>query len=357
MVTRVEKIENYFLEKIASNELKPGDQLPTVKEIREFFNVGHVTAANVLKGLSEKGRVKTVRGHGAFVSRPDMSPVISQKTIIYACGHGVTPELTSFYMRAYQGAKDNVKSSGYNLDFIAVDLLGHDKFDLGITDGAVGVIADNDGVLEQCIAGHLEKKGVRLVYCGMGTNIINVNAVIPDNYAGAAQATEYLIKCGHQRIIFVTVVNGIMDRRHNLRIQGWQNAMQKAGLEMFEVMQWHIYKHSEEVVNLLKKVKAGDNNAPTALLVANDAMAGEIMNTAMMMGIRIPQDLSIIGFENHGIQIEPEITTVTCVGADFGREAVSLIDKVLAYPDCQPIRVHLPMRLMERGSVRRSIFC
>ena len=352
MVTRVEKIENYFLEKIASNELKPGDQLPKVREIKEIFNVGHVTAANVLKGLSDKGSIKTVRGHGAFISQPDISSTISQKTIIYACGHGLSPELTSFYMRAYQGAKDNVKSVGYDLDFIAVDLLGQDKFNLGITDGAVGVISDNDGVLSQCIAGNLEGKGVRLAYCGMGTNIINVNAVVPDNYAGAVQATKHLIECGHKRIVFVSVLNGSMDRRHNLRIQGWQDTMQKAELEMSEIMRWYIHKHSEDVINILKKIKNGDNDAPTALLVANDAMAGEIMNAAMMIGIRIPQDLSIIGFENHYIKIEPEITTVTCVGANFGREAVSLIDKVLAYPDCQPMRVHLPMQLMERGSVR-----
>lgn len=352
MVTRVEKIENHFLEKIASNELKPGDQLPTVKEIKTIFNVGHVTAANVLKSLSDKGDIKTVRGHGSFVSRRNDTVKKQQQKIVYACGHGISPELTSFYMRVYQGAKDNIAFAGYLLDFVTVDLVDSKKIDFKIADNSIAVISDNDDVLKQCIANKLDKKGVALVYCGMGTNILNVNSVVPDNYAGAVQAVKYLIECGHRCIAYVGVFDHGIDRCHSLRIQGWQDSMKKAGLDISEVMQWHISKHSEKLLNILKRIKAGDSDVPTAFLVANDAMAAEIINAALILGLSIPRDLSIIGFENHYQSTDPAITTMACSGADFGREAVCLVEKLQAYPNYQPIHVQLPMQLLERGSVR-----
>ena len=95
-------IKDIFTEEILQGSLKLGDKLPSVKDIKVLMGVGHVTAANALQNLSKKGYVKTIRGRGSFVCKlPD-----AQKTsgiITYAFGHGVSPELTSFYIDDVRG--------------------------------------------------------------------------------------------------------------------------------------------------------------------------------------------------------------------------------------------------------------
>ncbi len=351
MQTKTEEVEKYFTDKILHSELKPGDKLPSVKNIKDILGVGHVTAANALQNLSKKGYIKTIRGQGAFVC--NLNDIKKSAGIItYAFGHGLSPELTGFYMRTYQSAKNAANSSNYDLDFIAIDLNDPAECRLNGADGAVAIIFDTDNILKQCNLQSPQYKKVPLIYCGMGSNLFGLNSVTPDNYTGARLATEYLIKNGHQNITFITTVKRLNDYRGIERLRGWKDAMQSKNLSSKNIIEWHHCEHSQPLTSLLEKIKNKSIDTPTALLVTNDAMALEIKQLALQIGIHIPQDLSIMGFENHPTAAPAEISTVTCDETYLGHEAILLVENILRYPECQPLHIRVPMQLIERNSVK-----
>jgi DNA-binding LacI/PurR family transcriptional regulator len=82
----------------------------------------------------------------------------------------------------------------------------------------------------------------------MGSNLLNINSVSPDNYSGAKLATEYLIRNGHQNIAFISPLGTPMDFRCTERIHGWQDTMHLKNLIPGDIIQWHHLKHSEQTI-------------------------------------------------------------------------------------------------------------
>ncbi len=247
MITRAEEVEKHFVEKINRNELKPGDMLPSVKSIKEILGVGHVTAAHALQNLSKNGYIKTVRGHGSFVCE-QTNIHTSAGIITYAFGHGMHPELTSFYMRIYQAAKETANASNYDLDFSPIDLTTPAEYRLCGADGASAIIFDTDHVLQQCDLSSLQSKNIPLIYCGIGSNLFALYSAMPDNYAGARLATKHLISKGHKSIIFVNTFENATDYRCIDRQHGWEDTMRLANLNPAKVLKWHHIEYSEPVI-------------------------------------------------------------------------------------------------------------
>jgi len=198
---------------------------------------------------------------------------------------------------------------------------------------------------------------VPAVSYGMSPSSPDSCFVQPDNFQGGILSGTLLLENGHSRIYYVSVnsLGGIKEMHFRQRYNGLCAAFETAELPPPGIIYWHIRSQEsrQEVTQLLKKVKAKAPEAPTALVIGNKAMASEIYMVAIGMGIRIPEDLSIISFIDRSRNREDHILTI-----DFSRKAMAqqLITIILSSRDSgSPINNNkylLPMFLSDSGTIR-----
>jgi LacI family transcriptional regulator len=175
------------------------------------------------------------------------------------------------------------------------------------------------------------------------------HAVGATNWQGAYNATEYLIKLGHQRIGFIT---GWMDLGcARDRLAGYQAALRTNHLPVNPELVYEGDFHQP-------KGYAGGNallslgSPPTAIFASNDVMAMGVMDAARNRGLRIPDDISILGFDDipQAQNVRPALTTVRQPMEKMGRVAAQMLLDLLSDPQKDVSRVELPTELIVRDS-------
>lgn len=176
------------------------------------------------------------------------------------------------------------------------------------------------------------------------------DAVLSDNLNGAYQAVKHLVDHGHRHIGLVgTQPDGYPSLRE--RREGYLKALQDSGIA-------DIYCADCDVGNdrPAKATEALLRQHPqiSALFACNDSVAISAMRAAQALGRHIPDDLSIIGFDDieTAQHLNPALTTMHVDKIGMGRMAVQLLNNRLDFPDSEPVTALLRPRLIERDSVK-----
>ena len=172
------------------------------------------------------------------------------------------------------------------------------------------------------------------------------------NWQGGYEATKYLLELGHRRIGFIT---GTMDLGCSRdRLDGYQAALCEGNVAIDpqlihegDFLQPTGFTAAQSLLALPER--------PTAIFASNDVMAFGVMEAVRDRGLRIPEDISIIGFDNipQALQVSPQLTTVQQPLADMGREATRMLVALIQDPECPYQHVELPTSLIVRASTRR----
>ncbi|MBM7702615.1 LacI family DNA-binding transcriptional regulator [Metabacillus iocasae] len=173
-----------------------------------------------------------------------------------------------------------------------------------------------------------------------------------DNFGAGREATEYLINLGHENIAFI---GGSLQLVVTIdRLTGYDKAIQNAGLtyrDEYVVHEEFLQRGGKEAVYELMSLK----DRPTALVVADDLMALGVLNTLDEMNISVPEDISVISFNNVLISelARPALTSVNINIFELGYQAIrSLIDQIESpYHIVKQIRI--PHEIVERQSCKR----
>ncbi len=172
----------------------------------------------------------------------------------------------------------------------------------------------------------IAETGTPLVCLSPGNGTLDGRAVVTNDREVCAEMTCYLASLGHRRIAFVS---GHPDHTAvGNRLRGYVDGLQQSGLEYTESL----------VVAGDNSVKSGEAAAksmlalqhpPTAIFAANDDMAAGVLRIALRQGLRIPQDLSIVGFDDSALatHVYPALTTIRQPLARMAERAVlALVD-------------------------------
>jgi LacI family transcriptional regulator len=174
-------------------------------------------------------------------------------------------------------------------------------------------------------------------------------SVHADNLAGAITATRHLVELGHRRIGFLAGRPDLESARQ--REQGYRAALAEAGIavdpQLIQVGDYEL-EMSEEPARRLLTVA----DRPTAIFAANDLSAIQTMHVARTLGLSVPGDVSVIGFDNipESALIEPPLTTIDQSIQEMGRLAVEMLIDLIEGNDDRPSQVTLPTRLVVRQS-------
>ena len=176
-----------------------------------------------------------------------------------------------------------------------------------------------------------------------------IPSVITTNKKGARDATTYFIESGHRRIGFITGTMEFGCARE--RLVGYQETLTEHGIPFDPALvlegdftQQLGYQQAQQLLSL--------PIPPTAIFVSNDVMAFGVMEAARERGLHLPQDLSIIGFDDipQAAHMHPALTTVRQPLEEMGRSAVKLLLQYIADPMAEMARIELPTRLIIRES-------
>lgn len=241
--------------------------------------------------------------------------------------------------------------SGYRMMFELVDTHNdHVERELSAAITALqpdGIILTPPHSDNSLITELLDQHKIPFARIGSAGGRFGIPLIMGDEQAGA-DATRHLIGLGHSRIAFIS---GPTDYAlSGWRRAGWQSAMAEAGLStdgMIEDGDFSFASGRKAAMHLLT-----DDNRPTAILASNDQMAMACLEVAREQGLSVPNDLSVVSFDNTPIVAlsDPPLTAVDQPVAETTSQAVELIIAAKSGKDVPKGPIIVPAGFVERGS-------
>lgn len=175
--------------------------------------------------------------------------------------------------------------------------------------------------------------------------------VLPDEFEAGRQAARHLLERGHRRIAFIGRSEALLDPVLSVtiasRYAGMDAALAEAGLEFthqVDGMYWEPdlgYRGTQEILD--------SDASVTAVIAANDRVAFGVYQAAQERGLKVPDDLSVVSFDDEYLAsyLRPQLTTMQIPYLEMGRMAMELV-----LGGDAPAETLVPMPIQERGSVR-----
>lgn len=181
---------------------------------------------------------------------------------------------------------------------------------------------------------------------------VKYDTVAINNYQGSYEGTKYLIDCGHTKIGYLC--SSIWINNFEERKEGYLKALRDHGIEVNERFIFSLEPTLDGAYNDMLKLLDTKPELPTAFFSDNDIIAFGAMKAIKERNIKIPEDISIVGFDDMPFceMIEPALTTVKVYKQSMGRLAVKrLIERIDG--DCEAfIKIEVNTELVERMSVK-----
>jgi LacI family transcriptional regulator len=216
-----------------------------------------------------------------------------------------------------------------------------------VSDLVKGVIfADIDGDKKHL----LEFAKINIPYIVMNNYFSeDINCISIDNRHAAMDVVEYLVKLGHKRI--ATIAGDLHTQAGEARLEGYKQAMAKYGFSVpREYIQEGFFLRTP--ARAAAKILLSLDEKPTAIFAASDVMALEVVDEARAEGLRIPWDISLVGFDDNPIAgySQVRLTTVAQPIVEMGRLALEKLNQIVLEKENEPVKVVLPTKLIKRES-------
>jgi LacI family transcriptional regulator len=180
---------------------------------------------------------------------------------------------------------------------------------------------------------------------------LSVNSISVDNTGGAESAVDYLVSLGHKKIAHIS--GDVITQAAAQRFEGYKKSLKKNGIPLEER---YIFKtdYSRGQARAAAEKLITMSDPATAVFVASDSMALEVMAVARESGKHIPNDLSIVGFDDNpsGLYGPVALTTVRQPLTQMAQESVKRLNVVISKKDTKIEKIVLPTELVIRESCR-----
>ncbi|MBN9106492.1 MAG: LacI family DNA-binding transcriptional regulator [Propionibacteriaceae bacterium] len=174
--------------------------------------------------------------------------------------------------------------------------------------------------------------------------------VLPDEFRAGFEAAHYLLERGHRRIAFIgrseALLDPVLSVTIGARYAGLDAALAESGIEFVHQVDGRFW---EPDLGYAGAQEVFQRTEVTAIIAANDRVAFGVYQAAQERGLRIPDDLSVVSFDDEYLAsyLRPQLTTMQIPYLDMGRVAMELV-----LDGDPPTETLVPMPLQERGSVR-----
>lgn len=353
----IEIYESLF-QKISEGTFPLGELLSSEKEIGKIYSVERTTVRKALEFLVNDGLVEKIQGVG--------TKVINQKKIITAHSNLKSSNTILFFLAKTKNNVDRLtqpyysslvfhlegelKQHGYKINYSTIskndnigELLKQHTF--------AGIIFASYGVDRKHLDYVHEKK---IPFITVNNDYANAVTISPDNFMGGYLVGKYLIDLGHRKIGLLKGKD--IDASTILRLAGFKIALSEFDLQIEEKYVRTVNWIDEEAVIETRDILVQNKeDLPTALFAFNDEMALISMGVINEMGLKIPEDISVVGFDNIP-QAEfffPQLTTINCNIEMISKTAVWILHNKILNNFYDNFKITIPIDLIVRGSTRK----
>ncbi len=199
------------------------------------------------------------------------------------------------------------------------------------------------------ICAELTKDAFRCLVVGDRFSDQAVSFICSDSRPTSYQAVEHLISLGHRRIAIA--VSHIPDSDHIDRLASYQQAMRDHDLEIDPKLVLHVWAMRPNGAQVLRSIMSTAAR-PTAIFVADPLVAVGLINQAHVMGVRIPEDISVIGFDDADARhnVFPEMSAVCQDARQMGYEAMTALTQMILDDRSQQVQKMMPTWLELHGT-------
>jgi len=325
----------------------------TIADVARAAGVSPTTVSHALSGnrpvsAATIARVRRAADELGYRPNPMARGLRTRRTQTAAL---VIPDITNpFYPMLARGLQDVLSPAGYHVFVCNTDQDADLERDLVldlIQRRVDGIVLNPFGAIGPAEVNAAIARGIWMVSIGPEIDHDNVDLVEADERAGARDVAQHLASLGHTRVAHI----GGTARAGREREQGFRDGLAEAGLELDDTLVVAADWTSDGGVAAMERLLDAPAGAPTAVFAANDMMAIGALNAVTARGLRVPEDLSIVGFDDidAAAHLSPPLTTVLNPAYAKGEEAGRLVLSRLAGRQ-ERRRCITPCSLVERQS-------
>ncbi len=324
------QLKEEILSWIAGGRFRPGDKLPSENELAEQFSLSRQTVRQSIGELVQEGWLAREQGKGTFVSRQSAERRSStgNRTV------GVITTSISDYIfpSIVRGIESSLKDKGYRLLLSSTD---HRKdrerecLEMMLSHAVCGLIveptksAEGNPNFDNYLA--IEDHGIPMLMINESYPDLESPSLRMDDDAGGMMAATHVLELGHRRIAGFFKTDDLQGVR---RMKGFIRACREHRVpsDGAKIVRYSTEDKGERPQAMLREMLTSEHR-PTAIVCYNDQLAVSLLDTIRELGLRIPEDLSVVGYDDSFLATatETKLTTIEHPKSALGEQAASLL--------------------------------
>jgi DNA-binding LacI/PurR family transcriptional regulator len=365
------RIQHAMRERIAQGDWAAGQPLPSRVHLCEEFGTTRVTLDKAIHELVREGLLRSAKGSGTFIADtrlPDSTRAAKASKSVHTLrigimmGRAASGDLLDkpgtdnyYYGPLFQGVRDAV--AGKPVEMVHAHY-GQSEYVSFARDNELDGILLVTPLLNELPALHaLAAAAIPFIAVGISSHA-STDSTLPfvdtDNRQGARDAVDYLLGLGHRRIAIVNLATS--QANHHDRLEGYRQALTRAGASVApgDLLLYPIHESDrldERIQAWLTQAQAA-GSLPTAIFACDYQMAISTMRVLRRNGLRVPEDISVVGFDDpfSAEHLTPALTTVRQPVYQLGRRSAERLLDSLRAGDLPRGAEILPTQLIVRES-------
>jgi len=347
-LTKTQQLKNFIKEALGKNEIKAGDSILSESELARKCKVSSVTVRRAIKELVKEGFLYSVQGKGTFVRDRNKSRSCTRiVSLLYPKKNESSLSWRTHFSEWTKYLGEELSLYDYQLSHYSLSSKGDISRILNKNFLSDGFILMNS---IWNIQNELLKKNCHFVALIARIEDSRINSVVVNQYEGAYQATMYLIENGYKRIAVISGPQKSLG--YHQRVKGYLAALEDKGIkkdrELIKIVSLGGEESGYQAMNSLLKLK----RPPQAVFCLSDFKAIGAIEVAKGKGLKIPQDIAIMGFDDIEISknLKPPLTTVRVPKDKIARAGIKLLMESIINPKFKPRHEVVKTELITRKS-------
>ena len=331
----------------------------TIKEIARMLGVSKSTVSRALTrqtDVNSETRRKILELAESLNYQPNSLALNLRHKRTKTLGVIIPETINTFFSRAVGGIQKVANSQGYNVIVCQSNESSFaEKSTLHslVSNRADGLLisisreTENDEHFQTLLDKHIP-----VVFFDRICERLETTQVMTDNFEISREATQHLLAEGCQRIAMLT---GPLNLHTSAkRLEGYMDALRRNNIEVDQSLIFNNFR-TDDVDTFVRHILSAQA-LPDAIFAVNDMTAIEIMHALRKAGLKIPQDVAVMGFNNErfGAFIEPSLTTIDLPAQEMGATAAELLLAHIKDPTCSVEKRLIKSRVIIRDSTRKT---
>lgn len=346
------QLQTWLMEQLEQKVFKPDDKIPTEAEVQKMTGLARATIRQAIQNLVNMGYLERKRRLGTFVI--DRQKSKKKRTLIGVLVPdirlGYSPELA-------RGAGDEAARNQHSLLlcnsdslFVKANFHADHLIEMGVS-GVIFVPTAASDEKNKIIIDKFKRNNICVVLADRLIPDPEVDSVTSDNFEGAYNLTKYLIEKGHRKI---AITLSTLFSTERLRLEGYKKALEDHNIPVDQtIIITDNIRFTEEVYRKFANELFKQKEKFTAIFAGHDRIAFVLAAAAKEMGINIPKDISIVGYDDLPFTATHplSLTTMQQPIYEMGSESMKLLLARIHGNREEPQKTVLESKFIERTSV------